>query len=153
MEKSSSKKKEIFKSYKLDINKSEDFQKFAGQVGGKLALRCDKFVALMMDVMNDDDSDLKKAILEKTTVTVFEMTGTIQNFECNDFCKFTVKQGGSLHTIYLLDDIEGIDLINKSSMLIGEKFKLQYREMDVYSKELKGYIEIKVLTSIEMIKN
>ena len=147
-------KKAGYNPQSLDI-----YEKVGEKVGLQLAVSCPEFMAVVSDMMNDENSDLKERVekrLEERSdapvgVKVYEaFSGEVKGVEYGDFAKISVKGAdGKRKDFYWITSFDGDDdLIALESLdkLTGKKVTVIYYEEEVYFHKMKTYLGINHIT-------
>jgi len=160
---SSGYKKEIKKKYKIDLTNENEFTEFGEILGERLATRCDKFMEIVFEMMSDDESEIgneiKKELYEEIGVEEVDevieanspnqRTAEILEIKEGNILLLKCKIDGKLVDVYCIEEFDGAENLKDLAGLKNNSFNITTVEKSIYSPELKTFITVETLTSID----
>lgn len=147
--------KAIKKEMGIDVSNFENFEAFGEKIGVKLAIHCPEFIKLMAEVMEEDEEFTEKVIektnqrsdmVEAPVVASKSIDGTLNSTDHSEFSVLNVtSDNGRKLKLYWMGYFEGSDELPKFK---NKDVTISYKDMEVYSHEMKDYKMIKVITKI-----
>lgn len=143
--------KEIEKEMGIDLSSPDGFREFGEQLGGVLALKCEKFVELLFQAKDGEASLADEAMEERKEEVNRKNTrsyeGKVEKLVGNDI--MILRLSGD-EEFYCIDEFTGFGLLRFKKDLIGKEVQLTYFTRKVFDKDSFEFIERKIVSSLEM---
>lgn len=147
----SGRSKEIEEKMGIDLSSPDGFREFGEQLGGVLALKCEKFVELLFQAKDGEASLADEALEERKGAVNRKNTrsyeGTVEKLAGNDIMILRLSGG---QEFYCIDEFTGFGLLRFKKDLIGKEVQLTYFTRKVFDKDSFEFIERNILSSLEM---
>ncbi|MEL6251950.1 MAG: hypothetical protein AAFR87_08060 [Bacteroidota bacterium] len=143
--------KEIEKEMGIDLSSPDGFREFGEQLGGVLALKCEKFVELLFQAkegeasLADEALEERKGELSRKNTRSYE--GKVEKLAGSDIMVLRLSGG---EEFYCIDEFTGFGLLRFKKDLIGKKVQVTYFTRKVFDKNSFEFIERKILATLEM---
>lgn len=139
-------KGEYEEKYPVNINDPASFSKFGEQIGFHMAARCP---TILQKVATTNGNAGQEA-----TKPVSEMVGTIKAIRGTDISFLVIKDiKGRDQTFVWLRYFNGSDLLmDDFDELIGQKVKITYALIEMYSPKAKDYYNQKEIKGIQLME-
>lgn len=143
--------KEIEKEMGIDLSSPDGFREFGEQLGGVLALKCEKFVELLFQAKDGESSLADEAMEERKGEVNRKNTrsyeGKIEKLAGNDIMILRLSGG---EEFYCIDEFTGFGLLRFKKDLIGKEVQLTYFSRKVFDKDSFEFVERKIVSTLEM---
>lgn len=123
-------------------------EKIGEELGMRLVVDCPAFVKAIAE---NKDVMQSGATRKSTKANKSTINATLLKVVSGEFSHVLVKDAnGKQIKIWWMEYFDGADeLASNPQTMVNKKFSVTYTEKEVYSAQMKDYIKIKVLTSIE----
>ena len=143
--------KEIEEEMGIDLSSPNGFREFGEQLGGVLALKCEKFVELLFQAKEGESSLADEALEERKGEVNRKNTrsyeGKVEKLAGNDIMILRMSGG---QEFYCIDEFTGFGLLRFKKDLIGKEVQLTYFTRKVFDKDSFEFVERNILSSLEM---
>ncbi|MDW3649979.1 MAG: hypothetical protein R8P61_23100 [Bacteroidia bacterium] len=147
----SGRSKEIEEEMGIDLSSPNGFREFGEQLGGVLALKCEKFVELLFQAKDgeaslaDEAMEERKGEVNRKNTRSYE--GKIEKLAGNDIMILRLSGG---EEFYCIDEFTGFGLLRFKKDLIGKEVQLTYFSRKVFDKDSFEFVERKIVSTLEM---
>ncbi|MCI5084065.1 MAG: hypothetical protein MRY78_20365 [Saprospiraceae bacterium] len=131
--------------YEVDPSNPQSFSKFGEKIGFRMAATCPAILQKVATVGNADQTDAKRV--------VSEMVGTVKAIRGTDINFLVIKdEQGRDQTFVWLRYFNGSDLLmDDVEELVGQKVKVTYSLIELYSPKAKDYYNQKEIKGIQLL--
>jgi len=146
--------KEIEEEMGIDLSSPNGFREFGEQLGGVLALKCEKFVELLFQA-KDGEASLADEALEERKGTVnrkntHSYEGKVEKMAGEDFLILRVGGEEGAEEFYCVEEFTGVGVLKFKKELIGKEVIIEFSTSKLFDKDSYEFVERKVLRSITL---
>ncbi len=130
----------------IDYTDQAAMTKLGEKIGMKMAFKCPEYIMKMAG------GQAPQGAAPAPMNAKMSMEGTLTGIEGEEVATLVIKEAsGRTHKLLWMDYFEGSDqLISNPKALVGKKVSVEYETAEMYSPQMKDYVERKKVTGIKV---
>lgn len=149
----SGKTKEIEAEMGIDLSSPDGFREFGEQIGGVLALKCEKFVELLFQAKEGESSLADEALRDQEEVSrksSQKFIGKVITLSGEEILVLTVAGEAGEEEFFCLEEFNGVGVLKFKKDLINKEVIIEYISRNLFNPETFEFETKKVLSSITL---
>lgn len=136
----------------IDLKTEGGFKAFGEELGTILSYRCEKFVQMIFQAEEGQNSMAEEVIQERRNTyrssNVF--SGKVKAYEGTELLSLRISNGEEEESFLCMGSFEGAELLQLKEKLIGKEVNILYELREIFQVESFEFEERKVIYSISL---